>query len=274
MLTNETYFQPENQMQYMGSSQFKAFQRCEAAALAELRGEYSHPSSTALLVGSYVDSYYEGTLDVFKAEHPELLKRDGTLKSDYVQADVIIKRLEVDELFCLLMAGRKQVIHTGVIAGVPFKIKIDSYLDGAQCSKIVERFPETAEVFGFCDGAIVDFKCMKDFKDVWSDREYAYLSFVETWGYDTQGAIYQAIEGNMLPFVLAVGTKERATNLAAFSIRDGDLADKLSEVEELAPRYQSIKEGRLPPEACGHCAYCRSQKKLSRILDYREAGIC
>ena len=34
-LTNENYFSLENQMMYMGVSQFKAFEKCEAAALAE-----------------------------------------------------------------------------------------------------------------------------------------------------------------------------------------------------------------------------------------------
>ena len=37
-LTSENYFSPENELFYMGSSQFKNFQKCEAAALAELRG--------------------------------------------------------------------------------------------------------------------------------------------------------------------------------------------------------------------------------------------
>ena len=38
IVTAENYFSPEIQMAYMGASQFKAFDRCEAAALAELLG--------------------------------------------------------------------------------------------------------------------------------------------------------------------------------------------------------------------------------------------
>ena len=37
-VTGKNYFDPEIQMAYMGASQFKSFQRCEAAALAELEG--------------------------------------------------------------------------------------------------------------------------------------------------------------------------------------------------------------------------------------------
>ena len=54
-LTSENYFSPENELFYMGSSQFKNFQKCEASALAELRGEYEREITDVLLVGSYVD---------------------------------------------------------------------------------------------------------------------------------------------------------------------------------------------------------------------------
>ena len=35
-------------------------------------GEWGKEKSTALLVGSYVDAYFEGSLDVFVAENPEI----------------------------------------------------------------------------------------------------------------------------------------------------------------------------------------------------------
>lgn len=270
VLTSENYFSPEMQMAYMGSSQFKAFQKCEAAALAEIRGEYVRPSTTALLVGSYVDAHFEGTLPLFKAQHPELFKRDGGLKSDYLHANDIISRMESDRLYSLLMSGKKQVIKTGTIAGVPFKIKIDSLLDADTCQQIVSEFPQAAAALGFCDGAIVDQKVMSDMQDVWSDEDHRRVSFVEAWGYDIQGAIYQAVEGNMLPFVLAVGTKEDSPDLAALFISDADLSAKLAEIEDAAPRYQAIKEGRIPPRRCEHCAYCRMTKHLSGIINYKE----
>ncbi|WP_040662511.1 PD-(D/E)XK nuclease-like domain-containing protein [Oscillibacter ruminantium] len=270
VLTSENYFSPEMQMAYMGSSQFKAFQKCEAAALAEIRGEYVRPSTTALLVGSYVDAHFEGTLPLFKAQHPELFKRDGGLKADYIQAQSIIDRMESDRLYSLLMSGKKQVIKTGIIAGVPFKIKIDSLLDADTCQQIVSEFPQAAAALGFCDGAIVDQKVMSDMQDVWSDEDHRRVSFVEAWGYDIQGAIYQAVEGNMLPFVLAVGTKEDSPDLAALFISDADLSAKLAEIEDAAPRYQAIKEGRIPPRRCEHCAYCRMTKHLSGIINYKE----
>lgn len=273
-LTAENYYSVEANMAYMSCSQFKAFRACEAAALAEVKGEYIRAQTSALLVGSYIDAHFDGSLEAFRGEHPELFKRDGTLKAEYGRAEDVITRLESDKLFRMLMSGRKQVIRTGEIGGVPFKIKMDCLLGPGEVREIMEEFPETMSVFGFGDGAIVDEKAMKDMEPIWSSEEHRYVNFVEAWGYDIQGAIYQAVEGHMLPFILAVGTKESAPDLAALYLPDGDLSAKLAEVEDAAPRYQAIKAGRVDPRPCGRCAYCRSQKRLTRITHYKEAFGC
>lgn len=269
-VTRENYYSPALQWEYMGSTQYKEFQKCEAAALAHLRGEYAPPTTTALLVGGYIDAHFAGEMGEYRAAHPEIFKRDGTLKVEYSHADKIIQRMESDRLYSLLMSGRKQVIRTGTIAGVPFKIRIDSLLDAATCQTIINEFPETAEALGMCDGAIVDQKAMRDFAPVWSEEEHRKVSFVEALGYDDQGAIYQEIEGNMLPFILAPGTKEDSPDLAALYIPDDELAAKLAEIEDTVPRYQAIKEGRLTPNRCEKCAYCRATKRLTGIIDYKK----
>ena len=272
MATAKNYFDPDIEMAYMGSTQVKNFMRCEAAELARLKGEYRPAVTTAMLVGSYVDAHFEGSLDVFQAQHPELFKRDGTLKAEFSRANDIISRMEADELYSLLMSGRKQVIRTGEIAGVPFKVKIDSLLDGDTCAEIVRRFPDTAPVMGLCDGAIVDQKVMRDLKDVWDGAEQAYMPFWRAWGYDVQGAIYQAVDGHFWPFLLAVGTKEDEPDLQALHIRDEILSSKLAEIEDAVPRFQAIKEGREAPRRCEHCTYCRSTRKLTWIADTEELG--
>ena len=269
-VTPENYYDPAIQMIYMGSTQFKAFQKCEAAALAELSGEWPSYSSTALLVSGYIDAYFSGELPLYVLSHPEMFKRDGSLKAEYLRAQDVINRMEEDELYSLLMSGEKQVIRTGLIAGVPFKIKIDSLLDASTCAEIARRFPHAAAALGMCDGAIVDQKAMASLAASWSAEDRRKIPFVEFYGYDTQGAIYQAIEGHMLPFILAVGTKEPSPDLAAAYVPDSDLEAKLAEVEDLAPRYQAIKEGRIKPTRCECCDYCKATKKLTSILDYRE----
>lgn len=270
VVTAKNYFDQDIQMAYMGHSQFLAFERCEAAALAELLGDYTPASSTALLVGGYIDAWFSGELPLFQAQHPEMFKRGGTLKAEYVRAREVIARMESDRLYTLLMSGEKQVIRTGTIAGVPFKIKIDSLLNADICRQIAWEFPRAEAAMGFCDGAIVDQKAMRDMEDVWSEEERRRVPFVEAWGYDLQGAIYQAVEGRLLPFILAVGTKEDSPALEALYISDGDLAAKLAEVEDRAPRYQAIKEGRIEPRRCERCAYCRATRRLDTILDYKD----
>ena len=128
ILTNANYYSAEANMEYMSVSQYKQFKSCEAAAMAQLRGEWEQPKTTALLVGSYVDAWFEGTLDEFKQEHPELFKKDGTLKADFQQAEDIIARVQQDKVFMKYMSGRKQVIRTAELFGCKWKIKIDSRL--------------------------------------------------------------------------------------------------------------------------------------------------
>ena len=262
-VTAKNYFDPEIEMVYMGATQIKNFMRCEAAELARLRGEYQTPKSTAMLVGSYVDAHFEGTLDIFRAQHPELFKRDGTLKADFVQANEIIDRMERDELYMMLMSGEKQEIRVGEIAGVPVKIKIDSLLGAGGCMEIVRKFPAAKDALGLCAGAIVDQKVMRSLDDVWSEEERQRVSWWKAWRYDVQGAVYQAVEGNYLPFILAAGTKDG--DIRAVYLPDTVLTAALAEVEDMIPRFQAVKEGREAPRHCGNCPYCRAVRKLTTI---------
>ena len=200
MLNSDNYFDRENQVKYMSVSQFKAFEKCEAAALAEIMGDYEREKTTPLLVGSYVDAYFEGKLDLFKENNPQLFKRNGELKSEYIQADQIIQRIEKDPLFMFFMNGEKQVIMTGEIEGIPIKIKIDSYHPG----KLID-----------------DLKVVKDFKPIYVE-EKGKLSWIEAWEYDLQGAVYQEIvlqnTGDKLPFFISAATKEKVTDIDIIEI--------------------------------------------------------
>lgn len=268
-LTAENYYSPEANWAYMSASQFKSFRKCEAAALAELRGEWGKKDSIALLVGSYVDAYFSGELEQFKAEHPEIFTKKNELKADFQKAHAICERIDRDELARLLLSGKHQTIKTGKIAGVWFKTKSDSLLTARQVEAICKKFPQVRELVPFGGAMIVDLKCMKDFEDIWDDELRERVIFIEFWGYDTQGAIYQAVDKRMLPFVILAATKEAEPNIEAMYIPDEDLAFALSEVEALAPRYAAIKRGEIEPVGCGKCAYCRSVKRLSVIKNYR-----
>ena len=252
-LTAENYFSQESNQEFMSVSQFKSFMECETKALAALNGDYTEPMSTALLVGSYVDAHFEGTLDIFKAKHPELFTKKGELKSDYKQAEEIIFRVERDNLFMSLMSGEKQVIMTGKILEVPFKIKIDSYHPNV---------------------STVDLKVMKDFERIWNPEIHFRESFVESWGYDIQGAVYQEIvrqnTGLQLPFYIAAATKEKETDIAAMEIKQERLDFCLDIVKRDLGRVMLVKKGEVEPHRCEKCDYCKKTKQLTEIVDYTE----
>lgn len=246
MVTKENYFSLENQMEYFGVSQFKSFMSCEAAALAEIKGEYEQEKTPAFLVGSYVDAHFEGTLDIFQAKHPELFTKQGELKSNYKQAENTIARLERDDFFMQYMTGEQQKIMTGELFGVPWKIKIDSYHPGK---------------------AIVDLKVMKDFEPVWKDAT-GRVPFIQAWGYDIQGFAYQAIEGNALPFFIAAATKEKVPNLEIWRVSQQQLNVAGKIVEAYIDRFVDIKKGIIEPRRCGKCDYCKQTKVLKGVQIY------
>ena len=238
-LNNDNYFSTEASMAYFGTSQLKSFMDCEARALAECKGEYRQPDTTALLVGSYVDSFFEGTLDVFEAEHPELFKKNGELKADFAHANKIIWRIHQDPLFMEYMSGEKQVIKTGEIDGFPFKIKMDVY------------HPKDK---------IVDLKVVRSFDRIMG------RSFVDYWLYTIQGYIYREIEGNSLTFYLAAATKEDEPDIAIIELDDIDMAEAFEPFRKMLPRWAAIKKGEVEPERCERCAYCRATKKLKEPI--------
>ena len=158
ILNDLNYFSRESEIMYMGSTQLKRFMKCEAATMARINGEWRDEPGVAMLVGSYVDAHFSGTMAQFKANTPQIFKRDGELKSEYIAANQIIRVIEDDPLMMEYLEGEKQTIMTGEIAGVPFKVKFDAYIPGVR---------------------IVDQKTMKDFKPVWDEDSRTKKNFID-----------------------------------------------------------------------------------------------
>ena len=59
--TEDTYYGQKANREFMSVSQFKSFQKCEASAMAVLKGEYVPERGRALILGSYVDEMLTGT---------------------------------------------------------------------------------------------------------------------------------------------------------------------------------------------------------------------
>lgn len=278
-LNHDNYYGPEANWEYMSKSQFSSWQRCEAATLAELRGEYTRPDSTALLVGSFVDAALDSQteLDKFVSEHPEIINsRTKELKADFQGAQYMVERVKSSRLLSMLLDGEKQAILHGTIAGVKFRGKADVILSPQQCELIQKEFPQTVNVLGgmFTDGCIVDLKTTKDFDPVWSEREGRKVSWIEYYGYVYQGAIYRELYrqmyGKTLPFVIVAVSKEKEPDIGTFWIPPEELDAGLRIVEENAPVFEEVKRGRREPIRCESCEWCRRSRVLTGIRSYKE----
>lgn len=259
ILTSENYFSKEADREYLSVSQYKNFMgslgkvACEAEAMALLSGEWEKEKTTALMVGSYVDTHFEGTLDLFRAQNPEIFTKQGNLKADYKKAEEVINRIERDSLLMKYMSGEKQVIMTAEMFGAKWKIKIDSYLEGK---------------------AIVDLKVMRELHKAEYAKDYGYMDFIQYWGYDIQGAVYQEVvyrnTGKRLPFFIVAASKEKETDIELIWISDDHLQEKLIEVEHNTPKILALKSGEVEPIRCGTCDYCKHTKVLTKPIHFSE----
>lgn len=248
-LNDDTYYSKEANQAFFSVSQYKDFCKCEAMAMAKIRGEFEQPTTKAMLIGTLCDRWFEGTLDKLKEERPNIFFcRNGALKADFRKASQIVRRVMQDERFMQYMSGRKQEILTFEMFGAPWKAKLDSL--------VVEI-------------------CITDLKIVASidtDREAVRAAFRRL-HYHTQGAVYQtgaeACGYGKLPFYLAVATKEAVTNFDIFMAEQDYLDMALSEIKEKLPRFIAVKAGLEEPHYCGVCDYCKSVKK-ARIRNYSE----
>lgn len=252
-ITTDNYYAREANAAYWSASQVKAFLKCEASALAEIRGEHAQKDTTALLVGSFIDAYVEG-LDQFakfNEAHPEIYKKDGTLKADYAKAAAMIDRMEHSPVFMDYLSGEKQAIMTGELFGLPFKAKLDVFVPG-------ER--------------IVDLKTVKDLDPVYVPGE-GRLAYYDAWNWPLQMAIYQELThqatGDLLPCYLAVVTKEDPPTLDLVEIPQWRLDAEMEFLATIMPKLDAVKSGVIEPERCEHCAYCRATKEITgpRVLE-------
>lgn len=282
-LTNKNYYGRSANQEFMSVSQFKQFQKCEAMAMAELRGEYERPQSKALLLGSFVDEMLTGTkkskIRFVYDNFSELFQKSSKLSkldeaglltfiSDYfadvfcadnkpyaeiVQALETIERIKKQPLMMQHFKSKHQTIMSGEIAGVPFKIKMDNYKPG---------------------DFIADCKYMASLRS-----PNMFDPMVKYWGYDLQGAVYQEIvyqnTGKRLPFYLDIATKEIPAHLAVAEINQYDLDEALETVKAFAPRFQAIKKGEIEPNRCGEygCNYCTETTIITEPIDSNYLGM-
>ena len=250
-LTEATYYGADANRSYFSVSQFKDFLKCPAMAMAKIKGEYVPEKSRALILGSFVDEMLTGdekSQAKFLSENrDELFKKNGDPYADVAQAMETVERVRKQPLMMHYLSGEHQVIMTGEIEGVPFKIKMDSYKPGEY---------------------ITDLKYMASLRS-----PNLFTPMIEYWGYDLQAACYQEIvyqnTGKRLPFFFVVATKEKPAHLAVGQISQWNIDKAMETVRGNIVRFQKIKTGEIEPDRCEDygCDYCTSTKIITEAID-------
>lgn len=272
-LTPDTYYSLDADRIYCSASQYLNFigrpsiPGCEARTMAILNGEYKEETTKAMLIGSILDCLWElddldmsEKINIIAEKFPECVSSRGNtkgeLKSEYKQAITLYQRTLQDELFCQFMSGEKQVIMTGEIEGVPFKIKMDSYIP---------------------DVAIVDLKTTQDASK--NFRKYIadsgnWETFYRAMGYDTQLAIYREIvrqnTGKTLRCYLACIDKNTHPLPQIIELTPKMLDEALATVKANLGTVKMLKSGEVKNYCrCEECDYCRDTYKC-KVLSAEE----
>ena len=250
-LITSNYYSSEANREFMSVSQFKDFMKCPAMAMAKLNGAYERDFSKALLLGSYFDESLTGTQksqQKFLMENEKnIYKKNGGKYTEFVQADETVALVEAQPLMMHYLSGKHQIIMNGVIEGVPFKIRMDSYKPGEY---------------------IADLKYMKSLRS-----PNLFEPMIKYWGYDIQAACYQEIvrqnTGEKLPFIFVVATKETPAHLEVGEISQWNMDEAFEKVRKNIKKFQAIKNGEIEAERCEEydCDYCTTTKIIKEPID-------
>jgi len=295
-LNSSNYFSPEMSLKFLGVSQYKNFcgsiskQGCEERSLAILNGTWEEKKTTALLVGSFVDSFFEGTLDTFKAENPEIFTKR------IVETEATVNLLPAEYITRNGTLKRDKLTEAKELYPDAFYIQYDLKADYKRAEDIIERTMRdelfmnymsgqkqvimTADMFGppwkikidsYHPGLmLVDLKVMASLRDMKYSKDYGYMNFVHQWGYYIQGAVYQEVvyrnTGKRLPFFLAAVSKEEYPDIEIIQLEQNLMDEALIEVERNTPNIVALKNGEVKPTRCGVCDYCKHTKVLTRPI--------
>lgn len=254
-LNSKNYYSNKADKQYMSVSQYKSFLSCEAKTMAKLNGQWIEPENEAFLIGSYVHSWNDNTLEQFKSKHPKLFKKDGSLMAKYEIGNKMIAALENDKLVSMVREGEKEVIKTAELFGVPWKCMIDIY---SSKNEVIADLKTTREIH----------------KKYWNESTRTHQNFIEYYDYLVQMAVYCEIDRinrksdyYYLPHIIAV-SKEDIPDKSIVYLGTDFIQDKLLEVEINMDRIKQVKHEGAEPRRCGKCDYCKATKQLTKVIHY------
>ena len=273
VLTDENYYSREADCHFMSCSQYQAFQKCEAAAMARLMGVWEpQGSSDALFQGQYFHSYFESpeAFDAFCAANEDKIYKTKTTKAlgtvivgkyaPFERLDEMIRVVQADPLIEKLLAwpGENELPMVGEIAGIPWRMKMDKY-----CAE--KRI-------------IIDYKTSANLRELYyNPATKERQTFVEEYGYMMRAAVYGEIERQTrgedgFPSFIIIGvSKQDPPDKEVILLDDPTRWElELEQVKRNAVHFQRIKNGEENPRRCGQCEYCRKTKQIRRIKSYTD----
>ena len=260
ILTHDNYHSLEANRDYMSCSQYKGFLECEAKESAKISGAWEDILSTPLEVGQYVHSWNAARMMAFMETHPNMFKRDGYLKAEYVVANLMIECLQEDDFAMACLSGDKETILTADMYGATWKIMPD-VLDSPA-------------------GRIVDLTTTSSIHEkVWQESSRSFVPFFEFQKKPLKMAIYSEVERlaagrtaeTYVDYLLVAVSKEKQPDKAVIRMTDSErLKTELQMIGANMPRISELKAGTLEPIRCEKCSYCRTTKALSDIIPYSD----
>ena len=151
------------------------------------------------------------------------------------------------------------MIVYGEIEGVPVKGKLDSV--------------------NLSRGYFVDLKTMKSiYSEEWNadlkKRVPASVNNILGFGYHGQLGLYRELLKQMIgkefrPLIVAI-SKESTPDKEIIKIDEEWLEEGLQNIKDNIVETWNVIQGKQEPKKCGHCDYCRSQKKLGALVSLND----
>ena len=282
-ITNADYFERDK---YMSVSRIKKLLKCE---LDGTKDWDNTTKSDALLVGSYVDAYVEGTLEQFKIDTPEIFTKKISLNENTV--DML---LDIDECYITKTLKIKADKLSSVKKLHPecFTIEYNLKANFIKADEICEYMDNDATIQQFLSGdkqtimtgeiegvpfkmkmdayskgiVISDLKVMRTV----TDSNGQFYDFISQWGYDIQLACYQEIvfqnTGDRLPCFIVALTKETPINSVIIEIPQNIMDMALYNVQSTIVDLYDVYTGNREPDGCGTCKTCIAERTETPII--------
>lgn len=257
VLNRENYHSQEAKRKWLSASDVKQAMKCEFAWKAYRTGQMQEDEEKeAFKQGNLFEVMLSGSDDeirLFQEKNPDIFSSRGATKGELKAAyrsvmDCVESVRRQPFLMDIIQNSRKQVIMTGKILDVPFRVMCDLI---------------------YTDGSIYDEKCMKSFAREWSSRAETFVEWYEAWNYPVQLWIYKEIaeqNGLVVPHAgLIAGSKQNA-DVQALRFGADVMAQAKADALYRIERMKDILNG-AEPLRCDSCDVCIKSRTINKFME-------